>query len=211
MPVMPAVRVSFLLLISILFASASIKAAPGNWALKRDTDGIKIYTRSMADATSNVKALRVTLTTAGTPQGLAKILLDIPGQKNWVYSTKSSKVMKKVNETEVIYYSEKTMPWPVSNRDAVMHLRISTIPATGVMNVRAVSSDYPVATKDGVVRVPSSTVVWRVTPTGSSEIKIEYEATLDPGGSVPAWVTNLFITKGPYETFKKLKVMLAER
>ena len=78
------------------------------------------------------------------------------------------------------------------------------------MTVRAVTTDHPVAKKEGVVRVPSSAVAWRVTPTSPTEIKIEYEATLDPGGSVPAWVTNLFITKGPYETFKKLKAMLAE-
>jgi hypothetical protein len=184
-------------------------AAPGGWSLKRDAEGIKIYTRSLTDASSNVKALRVTLTTAGTPAALAKILLDIPGQKNWVYSTKSSRVLKKVSESEVIYHSEKTMPWPVTNRDAVMHLRIATA-ANGVMNVRAATTDYPYAKKDDVIRVPSSTVVWRVTPTSPTEIKIEYEATLDPGGSVPAWVTNLFITKGPYETFKKLKTMLAE-
>lgn len=128
----------------------------------------------MAEASSDVKALRVTLTTAGTPQALAKILLDIPGQKNWVYSTKSSKLVKKLGEEELIYYSEKTMPWPVTNRDAVMHLRISTAPSTGVMTVRAVSTDaYAVAKKDGVVRVPSTSVAWRVTPVSPSEIKIE--------------------------------------
>lgn len=205
---MYAIRVLLLFLSCTTFFASSTHAAPGGWDLKRDADGIKIYTRSLNDATSNVKALRVTLTTAGTPAALAKILLDIPGQKSWVYSTKSSKVLKKVSDVEVIYYSEKTMPWPVTNRDAVMHLRIATA-ATGVMTVRATTTDYPMVEKDGVIRVPSSSVAWRVTPTSPTEMKIEYEATLDPGGSVPAWVTNLFITKGPYETFKKLKSMLA--
>lgn len=197
------------LTVLLVLLAVAAKAAPGGWSLKRDDDGIKIYTRSLDESTSNVKALRVTLTAPGTPAALAKILMDIPGQKNWVYSTKSSKVLKKVGESEVIYYSEKTMPWPVTNRDAVMHLRIATA-ATGVMSVRANTTDYPVAKKDGVIRVPSSSVAWRVTPTSPTEMRIEYEATVDPGGSVPVWVTNLFITKGPYETFKKLKAMLGE-
>ena len=190
----------------VLIATSAL-AGPGGWSLKRDADGIKIYTRSVEGA-SDVKALRVTLTAPGTPAQLAKVLMNIPGQKDWVYSTKSSKVLKKISDNEVIYYSEKAMPWPVTNRDAIMHLRITTVPGTGVMSVRANTTDYPVAEKEGVIRVPSSSVTWRITPTSGTEMKIEYEATLDPGGSVPAWVTNLFITKGPYETFKKLKAML---
>lgn len=193
----------------LVLVTTAVHAAPGGWSLRRSDDGIKIYTRSVEGSDDAVKALRVTLTAPGTPAALAKILLDIPGQKSWVYSTKSSKVLKKISEFEVIYYSEKTMPWPVTNRDAVMHLRIATA-ANGVMSVRANTTDYPVAKKDGVIRVPSSSVAWLVTPTSPTEMKIEYEATLDPGGTVPAWVTNLFVTKGPYETFKKLKVMLGE-
>jgi hypothetical protein len=28
---------------------------------------------------------------------------------------------------------------------------------------------------------------------------------VDPAGSLPNWMVNLFITKGPYETFVKLR------
>jgi hypothetical protein len=185
----------------------SFASAGGKWALKKDSEGIKIFTSEVAN--SDVKARRAELTTAGTPAQLAAILMDINKQKDWVYSTESSNVVKKISSTELIYYSEKDMPWLVTNRDAVMRLKIEQNSSTGVMTVTANTVDKLVAAKKDVIRVPSSTVSWVVTPTGSNSMKIVYEAELDPGGSVPAWIVNMFTTKGPLETFKKLKGMLA--
>jgi hypothetical protein len=40
-------------------------------------------------------------------------------------------------------------------------------------------------------------------------IYIIYEVEVDPGGSIPGWIANMFVAKGPFETFgnlgKKLK------
>jgi hypothetical protein len=134
--------------------------------------------------------------------------LDIKGQKNWVYSTKSSSILKQVDVHEVIYYSEKSMPWPVTNRDAVMRLKINMDAPGNTMMVNATTVDGMVPVKKGIVRVPASKVYWRVTPISSNRMKIEYEAEVDPGGSVPAMVVNMFSTKGPLETFRQLKMLL---
>lgn len=193
----------FLLLIS------SIASAAGKWDLKKDSEGIKIYTADVAN--SNVKALRAEFITTGTPAKLSAILLDINGQPDWVYSTRSSKLVKRISDRELIYYSEKSMPWPVTNRDAVMSLRIEQNILTKVMTVRATTVSNAVAVKKNIIRVPASTVTWVVTPIDNNRMKVVYEATLDPGGSIPAWIVNMFTTKGPFETFKKLKSILANR
>jgi len=44
-----------------------------------------------------------------------------------------------------------------------------------------------------------------ITPIPQGGVKIEYELQVDPGGKVPAWLVNMFATKGPFETFKKLQ------
>jgi len=197
--------------VALLAAFAALGALPsfagGKWVLKKEVDGIRIYTSTSDD--SKFKSICVTLTTTGTPAQLAAILMDIPGQTDWVYSTKSSKVLKRVSDAEVICYSEKTMPWPVSNRDVVLQFRVAVDAATGVLTARGNTVQWPVAEKDGVVRVPQATVAWRATPASPTTIAIEYEARIDPGGDVPAWVVNLFISKGPLETFGKLKEKLA--
>jgi hypothetical protein len=195
---------SFLFIVCILFTSRAMAAT--DWSLKRDEDGIKVYTASVAG--SNVKAIKVECTTRGTPAQLAHILLDVATQKDWVYSTKSASVVKRISENELIYYTEKSMPWPITNRDAVMDIKVHQEPALMTVNVASVNNAVPV--KSDIVRVPSSTVSWKVTPLSSNTMKIEYEAQADPGGSVPAWVTNMFLSKGPFETFKKLKAKLGD-
>jgi hypothetical protein len=42
----------------------------------------------------------------------------------------------------------------------------------------------------------------------SNSISIVYILEADPGGSVPAWMVNMFIDKGPFESFKKLSGLL---
>jgi hypothetical protein len=39
-------------------------------------------------------------------------------------------------------------------------------------------------------------------------INIIYTIELDPGGSVPAWIANMFADKGPYESFSNLADLL---
>ena len=107
----------------------------------------------------------------------------------------------------MICYTVKDMPWPASDRDAVVHVKVNHLNENS-MNVTVKSVDGYVAKKDGLVRVPTSHVVWNVKQTAPGKLQIIYEAQADPGGSIPDWITNMFLTKGPLESFKKLRGML---
>ena len=56
-----------------------------------------------------------------------------------------------------------------------------------------------------IVRIQESYSKWVITPLQNGQVKIEYELRVDPGGKVPVWLINMFATKGPFETFKKLR------
>jgi hypothetical protein len=47
-----------------------------------------------------------------------------------------------------------------------------------------------------------------ITPLGPHHVKILYTLRTDPGGDLPAWLFNLFVTKGPTESFKNLQEQL---
>ncbi len=102
------------------------------------------------------------------------------------------------------------MPWPVTNRDAVVNITISR-DGNGGMHAHIVSVKDVVPVKAGIVRVPFSKVTWKVKPLNSNTLNVEYEALVDPGGSLPAWVVNMFSTKGPFETFKSLRGISEKR
>jgi hypothetical protein len=65
-----------------------------------------------------------------------------------------------------------------------------------------------VPVKQGIVRVTKFEGKWTIIPLGKNLIKVEYVLRVDPGGSIPAWLINLFSTRGPYESFKKLRQQL---
>ncbi|HMG68961.1 MAG TPA: hypothetical protein VK588_14790, partial [Chitinophagaceae bacterium] len=76
------------------------------------------------------------------------------------------------------------------------------------LKITAVGIPKYLPEKDGKVRVPRSSITWYVTMPTSTSVTIVYTFEADPGGSMPAWLVNMFADKGPYESFKKLSELL---
>jgi len=196
----------YITILLLLFSFTAI-AETTNWQLKKESDGIKIYLGTVPN--SNLKSVKVEVTLNGTISQLVGLLQDAKAHEQWVYNTKASYLIKKITEQEQIYYSEISMPWPITNRDVVMDIKMSQDAATHTLHIDAESVAGYLPAKNGIIRISSSKAVWTVTPIGNGKLQLEYTAQADPAGSIPNWVVNMFSDKGPYETFKKLKDMLA--
>jgi len=173
------------------------------WKLNEEKDGIKIYTSSVPD--SRVKAIKVECEIKATESQLVALLMDINSSADWVYHTKTAKVIKQVSPSELYYYSEVSLPWPAANRDFVAHLTVSQNPVTRVVVIDGPAVPNMVPLKKGVVRVNNSKGKWTITPKGFDEVKIEYTLHTDPAGNLPAWMVNMFATEGPLKVFENLK------
>jgi hypothetical protein len=187
-----------------LFLSfASSSAGPGPWILAKEQEGIKIYNRKSEH--SKFDDIKVETSFDGTASQLISILSDVAKYTEWAYATKSSIMIKKISNSEFIYYSEIDVPWPSTDRDLYSHCRIISDHTLHSFKFIAEGiKDYAPVKKD-IVRIPLSKAVWNITPLSDKKISVEYILELDPGGTVPAWLLNLFSTKGPMETFGNLK------
>jgi hypothetical protein len=197
------------LFLCLLYLPSFLPASGKNdWTLKREKDGIDIYSRP-SDC-SKFNDIRVDMDLPGTIEQLAAILRDVNDYTDWVYATRTSSMVKKVNENEVIYYAEVGTPWPAANRDYYADLKITINSANHSMNVCSVSmKDYQPEKKD-FVRVPMSKGSWNVSTQSPNRIHLQYILQIDPGGSIPAWVLNSFVAKAPLETFSNLKRKMEE-
>jgi START domain len=193
----------------LLYLPSFLPASDKNeWTLRREKDGIDIYSRP-SDC-SKFNDIRVDMDLPGTIEQLAAILRDVNNYTDWVYATRTSAMVKKVSENEVIYYAEVGTPWPAANRDYYADLKIVINPANHCMNVSSVGmKDYQPEKKD-FVRVPMSKGSWNVTTQSPNRIHLQYILQIDPGGSIPAWVLNSFVAKAPLETFSNLKRKMEE-
>ncbi len=181
--------------------------AQTNWELKKNEDGIRVYSASVPN--SHINAVKVECTINCTMPKLIALLTDAKAHEQWVFHTKTSYIVKKISDTEQYYYSEIAMPWPLKNRDNVVHLKLSQHTANTTWYVNAESVKGYVNPYSDKVRIYTSTVSWKITPVNDHQLKIEYVGQADPGGAIPAWVSNMFCTKGPFETFKKLAEIAA--
>src|ERR1700757_4453950 len=99
----------------ILVLAQTLVFGQNAWKLNTDKEGIKVYTSEFAGP--NVKAIKVECEMDASATQLVALLMDVNTSADWVYRTKSAKVIKQVSPSELYYYSEVNMPWPVSNRD----------------------------------------------------------------------------------------------
>jgi hypothetical protein len=193
-----------LFLFFIVFLTAISVTAQGRWELKKDENGIEVYTRKAA--TGNVKELRVTCELDATKAQLINTLLDIPDYNDWVYSNKKSVILKTVSPQRIIYYTQSHLPWPIKDRDLVVELDINPTPE--VLNVQAKSLPAYLPKNNNFIRVPYSLATWKVTQAPNNKLKVDYTFSVDPGGSIPAWIVNATMAIGPYNSFVKLKEVL---
>jgi len=176
------------------------------WKLNTDKEGIKVYTGEFAG--SNVKAIKVECEMDASATELVALLMDVNTSAEWVYRTKSAKIIKQVSPSEIYYYSEVNMPWPVANRDFVAHLTVNQNPATKIVEIDGPAVAGMVPQKKGIVRIDHSMGKWTIVPIDPNHIKVEYTLHTEPGGSLPAWMVNMFAAEGPMEVFKAIKVHL---
>jgi hypothetical protein len=191
----------------VLYAAILIFALPlsaqRSWTLQKEKDGIKISNRKALSSPFN--DVRVEMDLPGNLNQLEGILMDIPRYTEWAYATKKSVLIKKLGPGKLIYYSEIDVPWPATNRFFYANFELKKDSSDHSMQVVSVSiADYkPVP--DGLVNVPYTKGVWNIKTISPTTIHIDYTLELNPGGSLPAWILNLFSTRGPLETFENIK------
>lgn len=201
------VRQLFTRLLLPLFLMVSGSAySQSEWSLVKDNGWIKVYESDMEQ--SNFKRVKVQCTLEGTFERLIEILNNVENHKTWIYKTKGSHIIKRISATEYYYYTETSLPWPIQNRDAVVHIKFFKDTVNHTLKIVAVGVPDYIANISGKIRVPRSANSWHVTKSGANKLDVSYVFEADPGGSLPAVLVNALVDKGPYESFKKLAEQL---
>ena len=201
------IRRCFFLLIIICSARFHVQCQP-NWQLAKEQDGIKVFLKNAEG--SGIKMMRVECDVAARQEALLALLLDIPASEKWIPQTKTWRYLRRPSLTECYYYSELSLPWPVSNRDYVVHLKAWQQPATKVITVDADILAGEVPEIEGIVRVKVSTVKWVLSPTHNGHTKLIYQLFTDPGGSIPSWVVNYFAKQAAFDIVKKMRELVQQ-
>lgn len=195
-----------ILLVVWMLGPARAQMPPGaDWHLVRAARGIQVYTAPAGN--SGLKYVKVTAVLRGSLEKVQAVFRQIDQQKDWVYKTRKAYLLKQISPNELWYYTETSLPWPLSNRDAVIRMKLE---AQGQHQLAITQEGVPSAAPlhTGVVRVPHLEGKWLFRVQREGQLSVEYYLDVDPGGALPAWVVNLFVTKGPFETLVQLQRLI---
>src|SRR5262250_2021930 len=134
------------LICTIFFSFVFLNGISQNWKLDKNKDGIKVYLAE--NPKSKFKSIKVECTLLGTYDKLIAILTDIDHLKGWVYNTKTSYLIKRLSPYDLYYYTETSIPWPMENRDAVVHLKIAKDSAQNFMKILSTNENRIIPEKD---------------------------------------------------------------
>ncbi|MBK7475494.1 MAG: START domain-containing protein [Haliscomenobacter sp.] len=194
-------RIPTITLLFIAFSFA-LAAQETTWKLKKSSDGIEVYYRSVPE--SPINELRIKTSIRASMPALLSVMRDFSRYPQWIYQCTEASRIEKVNEREFVYYGVIDFPWPLADRDFVARSRITQNPETGVVHIEVKGiPGYKPLVKDRV-RIPVMQYQWTLTP-GNGVLTVDYQLRSDPGGSLPAWAINLGLDQGPVQTIKNLR------
>lgn len=191
----------------LLFAAghhAAFTQSDQGWVFKNEKDAIKVYSRY----TNGVQEIKLTASLKAPLSGFVLLFSEIENYPEWGYKVMESRLVRRVSHTEFFYYSRLDLPWPMSDRDIVMHTVWSQDPATRIVTGISTAMPNEIPEVKDVVRVRDTHTRWTLTPGPAGWLHAEYYIYSKPDGNMPDWLVNMTIETGPRETFKNIRNFL---
>ena len=172
------------------------------WELSVKKEGISVYTAS--EPSSKFKKVKAEMEFQASLAQITAVIMDVDLYHEWIYQCTHSKVLKQISKSEMIYYHITNAPWPISPRDLISHFKIS-IQGRQELEIHSYSLPQYIPEKSNMVRIKNSNGSWKISSIPGGKVKAVYFLHVDPGGNIPSWAINWFITSGPFNTFVKMR------
>ena len=175
------------------------------WELIKDKNGIQVFTRS--NTVSSFKEFKAIMQIEGKVSHFLNVLYDVDGLPDWAYSVRESKLLKRENNFNQVYYAVAKAPWPYKDRDGIYENIISWDKEKGVLLVKIEMLEEGLESNPDYVRMDGYGY-WQVEKLSDDKVKVVFQMQVDPGGSIKAWMANMFVSDSPYQTLFGLRKVL---
>jgi hypothetical protein len=178
-----------------------------DWVLKKEEQDIRVYSRIVED--SDVREMRAITTLNVSMNNLIALIRDVEYYPRWVYRCSEAYVIKRISETEIYYYQVISAPWPISDRDMIIHAEMGK-DEDGTIHIRLKGVPDYLDVKPDRVRIKKFKGKWILKPTIDGKIQVVQDVLVIPSGNVPSWAVNLAAVEGPFGTFLGMKNIVHE-
>jgi ribosome-associated toxin RatA of RatAB toxin-antitoxin module len=177
-----------------------------DWELKKFEQGIYVYTRNTEG--TKYKELKAVYQVKTSLSSIVALLNDVDSYPQWIYRCGSSKILKQSSDQELVRYQTVVAPWPVDNRDMIVEVHTRQDEKTGVVYQKVTAAPDYLSEVPDYVRIREFRGFWTLTPLPNGIVNVQYELLVNPAGALPAWIVNMAVVDGPFETSVNMKQWL---
>ncbi len=191
---------------AVVLAAVGLAAAGDGWVQDRTGEGVTVFTKEVPGY--GLKAFKaVTRVNVGV-DAVAALIGDAGSFPKWYADCSENRILKKLGPTEYLSYFVNDSPFPVTDRDSIMHTVVAQDAQTRAVTFTMVGKPKEAPENPDRVRVPRVEGRWTLLPISAEETEVTLEMKSDPGGSVPAFLANQQVTVGPHKTLLNLRKMV---
>ena len=183
----------------------------GGWQQIKQADGITVY-RHVVEG-SPLKEFRGRGTIDAPVAAILAVFNDVPHATEWMDSCNGSHAVADLSDSEKVVYNRTHAPWPVADRDAVLHnvARFDAAERRVELDFWSVE-DAKEPPQKGVVRMPYLRGHWILWPSSDGQTtRVEYQVHANPGGALPNWLVNYVSRDLPWKTIEGLRAQVKRR
>jgi len=182
---------------------APLPGAAAEWELIDDLEGVRVWSREIAD--SPLVAFRGEGVVDVHVARLIGVMVDPARAPSWVQLLTESTWLRQIADNEVILYTRYDSPWPLQDRDYVLHRRIEVDPEARTVTSRLRSIEDPaMPVQECCIRGIAERTEWRFTDLGGGRTRVQVEVVTDPRGSIPSSLVRLFQSSWPRRSILSL-------
>ncbi len=176
------------------------------WTANDDVDGIKTFTGEVPG--SAFVAFRGTGKVNAPIGRVANVLIDLTRHSEWVPNFGGMRLLRDITKEEKVIYRHVITPAVIDDRDFVVHVKTYKDEKSGHLVFAFESTkDDKAPVEDGKVRgVIHKRSGYRMWPVdGGKRTMVIFTFHVDPRGSVPAWIVNLFQDSYPLNNMRNIR------
>ncbi len=201
---MQMTRMKFFLPLVFLFSILSYAdSEPEVWEKIYDEDGIIVARKDVPG--QDTFAFKATAEIAAPLMRVASVLIDIERRNEWMPNLANAYIVEVLNDAERVEYFHVKTPFILKDRDFVVDAKARWDKPTQTATFSFSSIVHPKVPLTSKVRGELYESKYILKSLGE-KTAIELNVHVDPKGSVPKWIVNLFQKDYPRKTLERLKV-----
>lgn len=183
----------------------SVSSASADWELKKDKDGIQVFTREVAD--SRYREFKGTIVINSTLASVLGVLDHTESCPNWLHRCIEGKLIEQTSFNQRIIYQATDLPFPAASRDSVFVARTTYDAKSNQVQIHLQSAPgkHPLTNH---VRIIKSSGSYTLEQLADDRVRVIWRQHIDPAGRLPSFVVNALVTDIPFESLANLRELV---